>query len=99
MKKVLIVLFALFCTLLAVTVGLLLRIVCAVTPVGTLTFFAALAAASKAVLLEALAAAFALAQELPEDAIVVVTETEYTGAGKHIQPQLDFARENGIETL
>lgn len=45
----------------------------------------------------ALAAAFALAQDLPEDAIVVVTETEYTGAGKHIQPQLDFARENGIE--
>ena len=45
----------------------------------------------------ALAAAFALAQELPEDAIVVVTETEYTGAGKHIQPQLAFAKENGIE--
>ncbi len=44
-----------------------------------------------------LAAAFALARELPEDAIIVVTETEYTGAGKHIQPQLDFARENGIE--
>ena len=39
----------------------------------------------------ALAAAFSLAQELPEDAILVVTETEYTGAGKHIQPQLDFA--------
>ena len=47
----------------------------------------------------ALAAAFALARELPEDAIVVVTETEYTGAGKHIQPQLDFARENGIEIV
>lgn len=47
----------------------------------------------------ALAAAFALAQELPEDAILVVTETEYTGAGKHIQPQLDFARENGIEIV
>ena len=45
----------------------------------------------------ALAAAFALAQELPEDALIVVTETEYTGAGKHIQPQLDFARKNGIE--
>ena len=45
----------------------------------------------------ALAAAFSLAQELPEDAIIVVSETEYTGAGKHIQPQLDFARENGIE--
>ena len=45
----------------------------------------------------ALAAAFALARELPEDALIVVTETEYTGAGKHIQPQLDFARQNGIE--
>lgn len=45
----------------------------------------------------ALAAAFSLAQELPEDGIVVVSETEYTGAGKHIQPQMDFARENGIE--
>ena len=36
-------------------------------------------------------------EELPEDAIVVVSETEYTGAGKHIQPQLDFARDNGID--
>lgn len=45
----------------------------------------------------ALAAAFALARELPEDEIIVVSETEYTGAGKHIQPQLDFARDNGIE--
>lgn len=45
----------------------------------------------------ALACAFALARELPEDEIIVVTETEYTGAGKHIQPQLSFARENGIE--
>ena len=45
----------------------------------------------------ALAAAFALAQELPEDAVIVVSETEYTGAGKHIQPQMAFARENGIE--
>ena len=45
----------------------------------------------------ALAAAFSYAQELPEDAIVVVSETEYTGAGKHIQPQLDFARDNGID--
>ena len=47
----------------------------------------------------ALAAAFSLAQELPEDAILVVSETEYTGAGKHIQPQLDFARDNGIEIV
>lgn len=45
----------------------------------------------------ALACAFSLAQSLPEDEIVVVSETEYTGAGKHIQPQLAFARENGIE--
>lgn len=45
----------------------------------------------------AVAAAFALSQELPEDAVIVVSETEYTGAGKHIQPQMAFARENGIE--
>ena len=44
-----------------------------------------------------LAAAFCLAQELREDQLLVVSETEYTGAGKHIQPQLDFARENGID--
>ena len=44
-----------------------------------------------------LAAAFAVAQELNEDQIVVVQETEYTGAGKHIQPQLSFARDNGID--
>lgn len=47
----------------------------------------------------ALAAAFSLAQELPEDAVVVISETEYTGAGKHIQPQLSFARDNGVEIL
>lgn len=44
-----------------------------------------------------LAAALSLAQELPEDAILVVSETEYTGAGKHIQPQMTFARHNGID--
>lgn len=44
-----------------------------------------------------LAAAFALSQEMPQDATIVVQETEYTGAGKHLQPQLSFARENGIE--
>lgn len=44
-----------------------------------------------------LAAAIPLARELPEDEIVVVQETEYTGAGKHPQAQLDFARRNGIE--
>ena len=46
-----------------------------------------------------LAAAFALAQELDEDRIIVAQETEYTGAGKHIQPQLSFARKNGVELL
>jgi len=44
-----------------------------------------------------LAAAFSLAQELDQDQIIVAQETEYTGAGKHIQPQLAFARRNGIE--
>lgn len=45
----------------------------------------------------ALAAAFSLAQEMDEDQTIVVQETEYTGAGKHIQPQLSFARDNGID--
>lgn len=44
-----------------------------------------------------LTAAFSLAQEMPEDAIIVAQETEYTGAGKSITPQLSFARKNGIE--
>ena len=47
----------------------------------------------------ALAAAFVVAQEMDEDQIVVVQETEYTGAGKHINPQLTFAKENGIKIL
>ena len=46
-----------------------------------------------------LAAAFALAQTLPEDQMIVVQETEYTGAGKHPMPQLTFAKENGVEVL
>lgn len=46
-----------------------------------------------------LAAAFKIAQELDQDQIVVVQETEYTGAGKHIMPQLTFAKENGIKIL
>lgn len=45
----------------------------------------------------ALAAAFAIAQEMDREAMILVQETEYTGAGKHIQPQLSFARGNGIE--
>ena len=44
-----------------------------------------------------LAAALVIAQELPEEAIIVVQETEYTGAGKHPTAQLTFARELGIE--
>lgn len=44
-----------------------------------------------------LAAAFVLAQEYDDDQIIVVQETEYTGAGKHILPQLSFAKKNGIE--
>ncbi|MGL4730812.1 MAG: 2-amino-4-oxopentanoate thiolase subunit OrtB [Clostridium sp.] len=46
-----------------------------------------------------LAAAFAISQEFEDDDIIVVQETEYTGAGKHIVPQLTFAKENGIEIL
>lgn len=45
----------------------------------------------------ALAAAFRIAQEMDEDQMIVVQETEYTGAGKHINPQLSFARSNGID--
>lgn len=44
-----------------------------------------------------LAAAFALACTKPRDDVIVVQETEYTGAGKHPLAQLSFARENGIE--
>ncbi|MGI6365936.1 MAG: 2-amino-4-oxopentanoate thiolase subunit OrtB [Bacillota bacterium] len=44
-----------------------------------------------------LAAAMALARELERDQVLVVQETEYTGAGKHVTAQLSFARQNGIE--
>ncbi len=43
-----------------------------------------------------LAAAFSIARGLDEDRIVVVQETEYTGAGKHPLAQLNLARELGI---
>ena len=36
---------------------------------------------------------------MDRDQIIVAQETEYTGAGKHLQPQLAFARKNGIELL
>lgn len=44
-----------------------------------------------------LTAAVAVARELGRDEIVVVQETEYTGAGKHHNSQLSFARQRGIE--
>ncbi len=44
-----------------------------------------------------LAAAFAMAQALDQDRIIVVQETEYTGAGKHPIAQLNLARELGID--
>ena len=44
-----------------------------------------------------LAAAFSLAQQMPQDQVIVVQETEYTGAGKHHTAQLNFARQNGIK--
>jgi cysteine synthase len=43
-----------------------------------------------------LAAAFALAREMDEREILVVQETEYTGAGKHPLAQLNLARRLGI---
>lgn len=43
-----------------------------------------------------LAAAMALARELDREQVLVVQETEYTGAGKHVTAQLSFARKNGI---
>jgi len=44
-----------------------------------------------------LAAALALAREMNDDEILVVQETEYTGAGKHPLAQLDLAARLGIE--
>ena len=43
-----------------------------------------------------LAAAFAIARELDEEQVVVVQETEYTGAGKHPIAQLNLAKRMGI---
>lgn len=43
-----------------------------------------------------LAVAFALAQQMDKEQIIVVQETEYTGAGKHPLAQLNFAKENGL---
>lgn len=44
-----------------------------------------------------LTAAVSLARQMERDQIIVVQETEYTGAGKHQNAELSFARENGIE--
>ncbi|MGB3346293.1 MAG: 2-amino-4-oxopentanoate thiolase subunit OrtB [Candidatus Humimicrobiia bacterium] len=44
-----------------------------------------------------LAAAVSIAKEMPDDNIIVVQETEYTGAGKHPTAQLTFAKKQGIE--
>ena len=44
-----------------------------------------------------LTAAVTMARQMDKDQVIVVQETEYTGAGKHQNSQLSFARENGIE--
>jgi cysteine synthase len=44
-----------------------------------------------------LAAAVPIAAELDRDQVVVISETEYTGAGKSPVAQLEFAREMGVE--
>lgn len=44
-----------------------------------------------------LAAALAVARDLPSESTLVVQETEYTGAGKHPWAQLAFAQQNGVE--
>jgi cysteine synthase len=46
-----------------------------------------------------LAAAFALAQQMDENRIIVVQETEYTGAGKHPLSQLNLAKQLGIAVV
>jgi cysteine synthase len=46
-----------------------------------------------------LAAAFALSREMDKDKIIVVQETEYTGAGKHPLGQLNLAKQMGIEVV
>ncbi len=46
-----------------------------------------------------LAVAFSLAQTMDENEVIVVQETEYTGAGKHHNSQLSFAKENGIDIV
>ncbi|MBN2268607.1 MAG: 2-amino-4-oxopentanoate thiolase subunit OrtB [Acholeplasmataceae bacterium] len=47
----------------------------------------------------ALAAAFSIAKTMKKDEIIVVQETEYTGAGKHMNAQISFAKDQGIKIL
>lgn len=46
-----------------------------------------------------LTAAVAMAREMEADQIIVVNETEYTGAGKHPTAQLAFAEAMGVEVV
>lgn len=46
-----------------------------------------------------LALAFSIAQTMKADEIIVVQESEYTGAGKHMNAQVSFAMDRGIEVL
>ncbi len=46
-----------------------------------------------------LALAFSLAQTMKKDEIIVVQETEYTGAGKHMNAQISFAEDRGIDLI
>jgi 2-amino-4-ketopentanoate thiolase beta subunit len=46
-----------------------------------------------------LTAAITLARGMDQDQVVVVQETEYTGAGKHHNSQLSFAREMGLMSV
>lgn len=45
----------------------------------------------------ALAAAIPIARELDSSEVIVISETEYTGAGKAPTPQLSFAAEMGVD--
>ncbi len=44
-----------------------------------------------------LAMAFSIAQDMKDTEIIVVQETEYTGAGKHMNAQISFASDRGIQ--
>jgi cysteine synthase len=44
-----------------------------------------------------LAMAFSIAQEMKDTEIIVVQETEYTGAGKHMNAQISFASDRGVQ--